>query len=34
MEMNQAWETRVRKLQVVASPENPAVPLGTLRPGH
>jgi hypothetical protein len=32
MEMDQAWEARVKKLQVVATPENPAVPLGTPRP--
>jgi len=32
MEMDLAWETRVKKLQVVATPSNPAVPLGTPRP--
>ena len=32
MEMDQAWETRVKKLQVVATAINPAVPLGTPRP--
>ena len=32
MEMNQVWEARVEKLQVVATPINPAVPLGTPRP--
>ncbi len=32
MEMDQAWEARVKKLQVVATPANPAVPLGTPRP--
>lgn len=31
-EMDLAWETRVKKLQVVASKENPAVPIGTPRP--
>ncbi len=32
MEMDQAWEARVKKLQVVATTQNPAVPLGTPRP--
>jgi hypothetical protein len=32
MEMDQAWNARVAKLQVVASPGNPAVPPGTPRP--
>ena len=32
MEMEQAWEARVKKLQVVATAQNPAVPLGTPRP--
>jgi hypothetical protein len=32
MEMDQAWEARVKKLQVVATAQNPAVPLGTPRP--
>ena len=31
-EMDLAWETRVKKLQVVGTPSNPAVPIGTPRP--
>jgi len=32
MEMDQVWQARVKKLQVVATAVNPAVPLGTPRP--
>jgi len=32
MEMDQAWVARVKKLQVVATAQNPAVPVGTPRP--
>jgi hypothetical protein len=31
-EMDQVWEARVKKLQVVATPGNTALPLGTPRP--
>ena len=31
-EMDLAWETRVKKVQVVATAVNPAVPIGTPRP--
>ena len=32
VKMDRIWEARVKKLQVVATPVNPAVPLGTPRP--
>ncbi|MEX2131379.1 MAG: hypothetical protein WD772_07815, partial [Pseudohongiellaceae bacterium] len=31
-EMDQAWQARIDKLQVVSGPGNPAVPVGTPRP--
>jgi hypothetical protein len=30
MQMDRVWEARVKKLQVVATPGNPAVPTGQL----
>src|SRR5579862_7569713 len=32
VEMDRIWEARIKKLQAVATPVNPAVPLGTPRP--